>query len=73
MDSVAELQKQNGRCHTPGLGLRTMQYRASMIGAQFEIAPFGRKGARVLQILPAVRAKQSRDVSGFCGPPSATP
>jgi PAS domain S-box-containing protein len=34
--------------HTPGLGLRTMQYRASMIGARFEIAPFGRKGTRVL-------------------------
>jgi PAS domain S-box-containing protein len=34
--------------HTPGLGLRTMQYRASMIGARFEIAPYGRKGTRVL-------------------------
>jgi two-component system sensor kinase FixL len=33
---------------TPGLGLRTMQYRASMIGARFEIAPFGRNGTRVL-------------------------
>ena len=33
--------------HTPGLGLRTMQYRASMIGARFEIAPFGRNGTRV--------------------------
>ena len=33
--------------HTPGLGLRTMQYRASMIGTRFEIAPFGRNGTRV--------------------------
>jgi PAS domain S-box-containing protein len=34
--------------HAPGLGLRTMQYRASIIGARFEIAPFGRNGTRVL-------------------------
>jgi len=25
-----------------------MQYRVSMIGARFEIAPFGRNGTRVL-------------------------
>jgi two-component system sensor kinase FixL len=33
---------------TPGLGLRTMQYRASMIGARFEIAPIRPKGTRVI-------------------------
>jgi signal transduction histidine kinase len=32
----------------PGLGLRTMRYRASMIGARFEIAPFRPKGTRVI-------------------------
>jgi len=32
----------------PGLGLRTMRYRASMIGARFEIAPFGPNGTRVI-------------------------
>jgi two-component system, LuxR family, sensor kinase FixL len=32
----------------PGLGLRTMQYRASMIGARFEIAPFRPSGTRVI-------------------------
>ena len=31
-----------------GLGLRTMQYRASMIGARFEIAPFRPQGTRVI-------------------------
>jgi len=31
-----------------GLGLRTMQYRASMIGARFEIAPFRPSGTRVI-------------------------
>jgi len=33
---------------TPGLGLRTMQYRASMIGARFEIAAFRPNGTRVI-------------------------
>jgi hypothetical protein len=32
----------------PGLGLRTMQYRASMIGARFEIAPLGPRGTRII-------------------------
>jgi signal transduction histidine kinase len=32
----------------PGLGLRTMQYRASMIGARLEIAPFRPNGTRVI-------------------------
>jgi len=32
----------------PGLGLRTMQYRASMIGARFEIAAFRPNGTRVI-------------------------
>ncbi len=31
-----------------GLGLRTMRYRASMMGARFEIAPFGSGGTRVI-------------------------
>lgn len=31
-----------------GLGLRTMQYRASMIGARFEIGPFGPSGTCVV-------------------------
>jgi len=35
---------QSGR----GLGLRTMQYRASVMGARFEIGPFGRSGTRVM-------------------------
>ena len=43
--------------HTPGLGLRTMQYRASMIGARFEIAPFGRNGTRVLCDCPQDSAR----------------
>jgi PAS domain S-box-containing protein len=34
--------------NTPGLGLRTMQYRASMIGARFKIAPFRPTGTRVI-------------------------
>jgi PAS domain S-box-containing protein len=34
--------------NAPGLGLRTMQYRASMIGARFEISPFGPNGTRVV-------------------------
>jgi len=34
--------------NTPGLGLRTMRYRASMIGARFEIAPFRPNGTRVI-------------------------
>ena len=34
--------------NAPGLGLRTMQYRASMIGARFEIAPFRPSGTRVI-------------------------
>jgi two-component system, LuxR family, sensor kinase FixL len=37
-----------------GLGLRTMQYRASMIGARFEIAPFRPKGTRVICDCPQV-------------------
>ena len=32
----------------PGLGLRTMQYRASMIGARFELAHFRPSGTRVI-------------------------
>jgi signal transduction histidine kinase len=39
-----------------GLGLRTMQYRAFMIGARFEIAPFGRTGTRVTCECPHVAA-----------------
>jgi len=31
-----------------GLGLRTMQYRASVMGARFEIVPFGASGTRVI-------------------------
>jgi PAS domain S-box-containing protein len=31
-----------------GLGLRTMQYRASVMGARFEIAPFRPSGTRVI-------------------------
>jgi two-component system sensor kinase FixL len=31
-----------------GLGLRTMQYRASMMGARFEIVPMGPRGTRVI-------------------------
>ncbi len=31
-----------------GLGLRTMQYRASVMGARFEIASFGASGTRVV-------------------------
>jgi PAS domain S-box-containing protein len=31
-----------------GLGLRTMQYRASVMGARFEIVPFGPSGTRVI-------------------------
>jgi signal transduction histidine kinase len=31
-----------------GLGLRTMQYRASVMGARFEIMPFGVSGTRVI-------------------------
>jgi signal transduction histidine kinase len=38
-----------------GLGLRTMQYRASMIGARFEIAPFRPSGTRVICDCPHVR------------------
>jgi len=34
--------------HARGLGLRTMQYRASVMGARFEIAPFGPSGTRVI-------------------------
>jgi PAS domain S-box-containing protein len=37
-----------------GLGLRTMQYRASMMGARFEIAPFGPSGTRVICECPHV-------------------
>lgn len=40
--------------NAPGLGLRTMQYRASMIGARFEIAPFRPKGTRVICDCPQV-------------------
>jgi hypothetical protein len=43
--------------YAPGLGLRTMQYRALMIGARFEIAPFGRKGTRVLCDCPQDSAR----------------
>jgi len=43
--------------YPPGLGLRTMQYRASMIGARFEIAPFGRHGTRVLCDCPQDTAR----------------
>jgi PAS domain S-box-containing protein len=32
----------------PGLGLRTMQYRASMIGARLKITPFRPNGTRVI-------------------------
>jgi PAS domain S-box-containing protein len=38
-----------------GLGLRTMQYRASMMGARFEIAPFGPNGTRVICECPQGR------------------
>ncbi len=40
--------------NAPGLGLRTMQYRASMIGARFEIAPFRPSGTRVICDCPQV-------------------
>jgi two-component system, LuxR family, sensor kinase FixL len=33
---------------SPGLGLRTMQYRASLIGARLEIAHFGPSGTRIV-------------------------
>jgi PAS domain S-box-containing protein len=39
-----KLPGQNSR----GLGLRTMQYRASVMGARFEIAPFRPSGTRVI-------------------------
>jgi signal transduction histidine kinase len=38
----------------PGLGLRTMQYRASMIGARFEIVPFRPNGTCVICECPQV-------------------
>jgi PAS domain S-box-containing protein len=34
--------------NAPGLGLRTMLYRATMIGARFQIAPFQPTGTRVV-------------------------
>jgi signal transduction histidine kinase len=34
--------------NAPGLGLRTMQYRASMIGARLKITPFRPNGTRVI-------------------------
>ncbi|MGC1524209.1 MAG: response regulator [Steroidobacteraceae bacterium] len=37
-----------------GLGLRTMQYRASMMGARFEITPMGTRGTRVVCDCPQV-------------------
>jgi two-component system, LuxR family, sensor kinase FixL len=40
--------------NAPGLGLRTMQYRASMIGARFEILPFRPSGTRVICDCPQV-------------------
>jgi two-component system sensor kinase FixL len=40
--------------NAPGLGLRTMRYRASMIGARFEIAPFRPRGTRVICDCPQV-------------------
>ena len=40
--------------NAPGLGLRTMRYRASMIGARFEIAPFRPSGTRVICDCPQV-------------------
>ncbi len=39
-----------------GLGLRTMQYRASLIGARFEIAPLQPHGTRVICDCPASEA-----------------
>jgi len=39
--------KDTGR-NARGLGLRTMQYRASMMGARFEIVPLGPRGTRVI-------------------------
>jgi hypothetical protein len=38
----------NGGKNAPGLGLRTMQYRASILGARFVIAPFQPSGTRVI-------------------------
>jgi PAS domain S-box-containing protein len=40
--------------NAPGLGLRTMRYRASMIGARFEITPFRPSGTRVICDCPQV-------------------
>jgi PAS domain S-box-containing protein len=40
--------------NAPGLGLRTMRYRASIIGAHFEIAPFRPSGTRVICDCPQV-------------------
>jgi two-component system sensor kinase FixL len=40
--------------NAPGLGLRTMQYRASIIGARFEIAPLRPSGTRVICDCPQV-------------------
>jgi signal transduction histidine kinase len=34
--------------HAPGLGLRTMQYRASIIGARLKITPFRPNGTSVI-------------------------
>lgn len=39
-----------------GLGLRTMQYRASLIGARFEIAPLQPHGTRVICDCPTSQA-----------------
>jgi signal transduction histidine kinase len=40
--------------NAPGLGLRTMQYRASIMGARFEIAPSRPSGTRVICDCPQV-------------------
>ena len=45
-----------------GLGLRTMQYRASLIGARFEIAPLQPNGTRVFCDCPATGPMAAADL-----------
>ena len=46
----------------PGLGLRTMQYRASLMGARFEIAPLQPKGTRVICDCPTSGPMEAADL-----------
>lgn len=47
----------DGGPDAPGLGLRTMQYRASIIGARFDIAPLGNRGTCVVCDCPREEVK----------------